>query len=820
LLDTFEDWLGRRRPLVVGFEGVHAARDRGENALADILQQDDSFGEESETKSEQDNWVEGIGEGRTDEANLCAYFRMSEGEGEDEGWRHHGFQDLSPFHNTAKILGPAQLVSLEESTSGVDEGEAGKVKSLYDLVLAEGTSLSIPAPRGSSLDIGVLHAPARQSRMRCSVEFWFRTASNAIKETILVRRTLGGEGESISGGAMSMLWELVLLPSGSIEFRTCDGSMLSCVDSALDLVRWNHVCVVLSSRDLKPYECNVSVYLKGIETISASVSLIPPGIDKRDLSGAELVNNLLLHSSLVFALYCDEGFRLTEVRVWGCARSAEDTLSFLREYLTAAESKKKFKVKISSRQSKTGSTKLAPPKATGLAPPKGLVATSKLKGRMSLKPPPKKDQAAKESGRLDTAFHQPGFGSFKIQEEEEQSFGDEGNDAPATLWDTALPLSQQVRSSAAAALIRGPPATRHFGGNRGGLPDFSGMERFGVGGIAICGSEKTIVWRDNEDPPALTYPIGASGAIVSDQMDDMGSEFLCCFLARERRMVVFELQSRTVVVELQMTTKLNFWRYLPPEAAENTLCFILITPVGGFHWMPLEESPRPHQVWKRGVDLQGKKVVSYEEGGSNGLEAIQSRVGLVMVSKVSGAGFLESWIVPISGDSNAVQVSDDVMGSCLCRPPFVEQGPFLPLLVTVHNLEDGVYVNVLSVIELEEGSVELGEVEVTEMLDLSDFHDVDFDPPSLAMGSFPEAICCSLSNILVVIIRRKGLIAAFELEDDALSLIAQEGVGHYIVDAVMRYSAEVGGAEIVMLLSDTENPKDGRIVSFCFRSAA
>lgn len=68
--------------------------------------------------------------------------------------------------------------------------------------------------------------------------------------------------------------------------------------------------------------------------------------------------------------------------------------------------------------------------------------------------------------------------------------------------------------------------------------------------------------------------------------------------------VVFELNSRTVVVELQMTTKLNFWRFLPPEAGEMTLCFMLITPVGGFHWMPLDNSPRPRQVWKRGPELQ------------------------------------------------------------------------------------------------------------------------------------------------------------------------------------------------------------------------
>ena len=197
------------------------------------------------------------------------------------------------------------------------------------------------------------------------------------------------------------------------------------------------------------------------------------------------------------------------------------------------------------------------------------------------------------------------------------------------LWDSAIPLSEQVRSSAAAALIRGPPATRHFGGNRGGLPDYRELERYvcdaavslaqnpgnlsqlchcvyrlGVGAISICGSEKTIVWRDDQVPPGLTYPIGASGAIVSDQMDEDGSEFLCCFLAKDKRMVVFELSTRTVVVELQMTTKLNYWRFLPPEAGEDTLCFMLVTPVGGFHWMPLDESPRPRQVWKRGGELQ------------------------------------------------------------------------------------------------------------------------------------------------------------------------------------------------------------------------
>jgi hypothetical protein len=133
-----------------------------------------------------------------------------------------------------------------------------------------------------------------------------------------------------------------------------------------------------------------------------------------------------------------------------------------------------------------------------------------------------------------------------------------------------------------------------------------------------------------------------------------------------------------------MTTKLNFWRFLPPEAGESSLCFMLITPVGGFHWMPLDDSPRPRQVWKRGGDLQvrlgdsmqsakkmrgraltcflhpqGKKVVQYEEGGSNGLTGPEmiSKVGLICVTDSNGSGTLEAWIVPICGDSATVLMS-------------------------------------------------------------------------------------------------------------------------------------------------------------------
>ncbi len=130
-----------------------------------------------------------------------------------------------------------------------------------------------------------------------------------------------------------------------------------------------------------------------------------------------------------------------------------------------------------------------------------------------------------------------------------------------------------------------------------------------IGSIAICGAQKTVIYSCVKSPRGKTYSIGASGAIVSDlinisETDDNENEFLCCFLAKDKRMVVFELKSKKVVVELQIATKLNFWRYLPPVAHGGNLVFFLLTPLGGFHWLPLSDSPSPRQVWKRGTELQ------------------------------------------------------------------------------------------------------------------------------------------------------------------------------------------------------------------------
>lgn len=87
-----EEWLGRKRPAILGKDGAAAALERGEKTLADILNRanhydDDSFGEEIGGDDVavggvlKDGWAGGVGEGRTDEDNLSFYLRMSEGAG-------------------------------------------------------------------------------------------------------------------------------------------------------------------------------------------------------------------------------------------------------------------------------------------------------------------------------------------------------------------------------------------------------------------------------------------------------------------------------------------------------------------------------------------------------------------------------------------------------------------------------------------------------------------------------------------------------------------------------------------------------------------
>jgi hypothetical protein len=143
----------------------------------------------------------------------------------------------------------------------------------------------------------------------------------------------------------------------------------------------------------------------------------------------------------------------------------------------------------------------------------------------------------------------------------------------------------------------------------------------------------------------------------------------------------------------------------------------------------------------------------------------------------------------------------------------------MPLLLFVLEAGEDLVVCISAVTETSGVSIGLSDVMTDALIELAPYNNLEFEAPMLAMGTWPEVLCCSLGSTIVIILRRKGLVVAYELAETGLELIAQENVGHFVVDAVMRYSALEGGAEIVLLMSDSGNPRDGRVGTFCFRTA-
>lgn len=317
--------------------------------------------------------------------------------------------------------------------------------------------------------------------------------------------------------------------------------------------------------------------------------------------------------------------------------------------------------------------------------------------------------------------------------------------------------------------------------------------------------------------PAKSYPIGASGAIISDHID--GTEYLCCFLARDKRIVVFDLNSKIVVVELQMTTKLNYWRFLPGAAHGDTLVFLLITPIGGFHWMPLEESPRPKQIWRRGRDLQGKKIISYEEGGSNGLvrSEMRSTIALILASPMNTPNdSTEAWILSVGGGLMPFCLSEDVLGASLLKEDSSEVGAFEPLAVVISAAEDvsteKVNLDIFKIaIDEELETIFCGE-KVTHQDITFDSEDL-LDAPTMAMGTSPLAFSLCCNNYVIVILRDLGYLVAYRFEDNQLELVNDTKLGSYVVDAAVKVQSESGGIDIVTLVCDESNVRDGRIVT-------
>jgi len=93
----------------------------------------------------------------------------------------------------------------------------------------------------------------------------------------------------------------------------------------------------------------------------------------------------------LFGLNAVPDYRRTEVRLWSCERNEDDIKMTMYEYLCAAETKKKSKVKIRNKRGED--TAVAKPSTGGLLSPPpsagGLLSPPRGRGTKTLLPPPR-----------------------------------------------------------------------------------------------------------------------------------------------------------------------------------------------------------------------------------------------------------------------------------------------------------------------------------------------------------------------------------------------------------------------------------------------
>jgi hypothetical protein len=159
-------------------------------------------------------------------------------------------------------------------------------------------------------DIGIGIGIDNYSRQRCSIEFWyFLPVQKITKDIVLVRRSLYSPEETLQNicpilEKNNIIWELVVVPDGSLEFRSNGESLLGSLSRTKDNLGpeniiydayegqnnteeagivslhknkssgWNHMCLTFSCRDTTSItECNVCIIMKGVKVASPTQTM-------------------------------------------------------------------------------------------------------------------------------------------------------------------------------------------------------------------------------------------------------------------------------------------------------------------------------------------------------------------------------------------------------------------------------------------------------------------------------------------------------------------------------------------------------------------
>jgi len=220
----------------------------------------------------------------------------------------------------------------------------------------------------------------------------------------------------------------------------------------------------------------------------------------------------------------------------------------------------------------------------------------------------------------------------------------------------------------------------------------------------------------------------------------------------------------------------------------------------------------------------------YEEGGSNGGNGgeCRSTVGLITVSTSTTPPLeptwankfnfppVEVWCVPLVGGNSSAPFIYDTGAVCaaLFRPPSLgsKGQAFLPHISVLTWNSSSLVLSVETIVHLEGKSLSKSQVHAQTTIPIPPgFLSKDLPDPNLFMGPSPGALIVCHQDVIVLILRRQGLVYAFLHEKGNLLLLGTKSTERYIVDVTTRPGKEEGEIDIVLLLCNPLNTQDGSI---------
>ena len=383
-LDRVEEWLGRAAPARLR-EGVPGGGEESESA-----------GGGDSGAAGQEDWVKGVGQGREEEDKVIFYWRFNEPMPAATEHPRVGLSppplavggDLSQYAHTARlVLDAPDTVTFVESTCPIDQGDDGKVRLGMDALWAPAEvlgsvpdtapcrslcrGLTVAVPRGSALDVGPYHAVQQHpGRSRLTGELWVQHStapdvSTAAAKVLLARRTC-------DAGRPVCVWALGVSPDGALLFWTDKGKpgqpqqqheqMVATAPGTVPEGKWTHVAFTLESKGPAGKQALVVLYVGGKEAAATPTPLKFPTLAEAQLRSTVLDIGPNLR-----------GDRMTELRLWACARSAEDLYDNRESYLQLAEKRKRLAFKIKTG---LGGSSQAASEGTGGAGPERSASTT------------------------------------------------------------------------------------------------------------------------------------------------------------------------------------------------------------------------------------------------------------------------------------------------------------------------------------------------------------------------------------------------------------------------------------------------------------